>query len=79
MAKTLYQEKCQVVATPSGKTSEADVLHFDPERRLDVAIGRAIKLSLRYNGKVYEGRAAGMDFESTGPRPIAAAPQGRVR
>jgi hypothetical protein len=79
MANHSYSDKCQVTASASGNTSEAEVLYFDPERRLDVAIGRAIKLSLRYNGQLYEGKSAGMDFESSGPRKLKPIPQGRVR
>ena len=29
---------------------------------------KSVKLPMKWNGKVYEGRMAGMDFTSTGPK-----------
>lgn len=51
----------------SSKTVEAVVDQFIFEQTLDVILNKSVKLKLKWNGKVYEGRGAGMDVESSGP------------
>lgn len=51
----------------SSKTVEAVVDQFIFEQVLDVILNKSVKLKLKWNGKVYEGRGAGMDVESSGP------------
>lgn len=51
----------------SSKTVEAVVDQFIFEQTLDVILNKSVKLKLKWNGKVYEGRGAGMDIESSGP------------
>jgi hypothetical protein len=51
----------------SAKLTEAVVYQFIFEQQLDVIINNTIKLKLKWNGRCYEGRSAGMDFESAGP------------
>jgi len=34
---------------------------------LNVIVNKAVKISMKWNGRCYEGRGAGMDFESSGP------------
>jgi len=51
----------------SGKLTEAVVQSFEDKILLNVIVNRSIKISMKWNGKCYEGRAAGMDFESAGP------------
>ena len=46
---------------------EADVLSFKEEQFLSVAIAE-MKISMKFNGKLYEGKAAGMDFTTPGPK-----------
>lgn len=58
---------CQVKMAKSSKTVEAVVDQFIFEQVLDVIINKSVKLKLKWNGKVYEGRSAGIDVESTGP------------
>lgn len=79
MDKDLYSDKCEVTTVGSNKTVVAEILYHDPGRRLDVAINRSVKLSLRFTGQVYEGRSAGLDFESAGPEKLPAKITGRVR
>lgn len=74
-----YADTCELTTVGSNKTVVAEVLYHDPGRRLDVAVSRAVKLSLRHNGQCYEGKSAGMDFESPGPAKILPKPTGRVR
>jgi hypothetical protein len=51
----------------SSKLTEAVVSHFVFEQDLNVIINKTIKISMKWNGRYYEGRQAGMDFESAGP------------
>lgn len=65
----MYSDKCTVKAVASGKEMSADVIAFHDKRNLTVAVN-TVKLLMNWNGRVYEGRMAGMDFESTGPKAI---------
>jgi len=51
----------------NSKTVEAVVDQFIFEQTLDIILNKSVKLKLRWNGKCYEGRSAGMDIESAGP------------
>ena len=46
---------------------DADVLSFGEGKFLSVAIAE-MKISMTFNGKLYEGKAAGMHFTTSGPR-----------
>jgi hypothetical protein len=43
------------------------VHEFIENDRLTVILNKSVKIGMKWNGRVYEGRAAGMDFESNGP------------
>lgn len=51
----------------SAKATEAVVESFEERVKLNVVVNKAIKISMKWNGRKYEGRSAGMDFESDGP------------
>jgi hypothetical protein len=51
----------------SSKMTEAVVQDFEDKVLLNVVVNKAVKISMKWNGKYYEGRNAGMDFESAGP------------
>lgn len=51
----------------NSKTVEAVVDQFVYEVALDVILNKSVKLKLKWNGRCYEGRSAGMDIESDGP------------
>ena len=40
---------------------------FNEGRNLTVVMNKSVKLLMNWNGRTYEGRAAGMDFTSDGP------------
>jgi hypothetical protein len=40
---------------------------FEDKVLLNVIVNKAVKISMKWNGRCYEGRNAGMDFESAGP------------
>jgi hypothetical protein len=53
--------------TKSSQLTEAVVQAFEDRVLLNVIVNKAIKISMKWNGRCYEGRSAGMDFESAGP------------
>jgi hypothetical protein len=66
---TIYRhsETCMVKMAKSSKKTEAVVESFEEHVKLNVIINKAVKISMKWNGQKYEGRSAGMDFESDGP------------
>lgn len=62
-----HADTCQVKLAKSSKTVEAVVAQFIFEEKLDIILNKSVKLTLKWNGKLYEGKGAGMDVESSGP------------
>lgn len=62
-----HSETCMVKMAKSSKNTEAVVESFEERVKLNVVINKAVKISMKWNGQKYEGRSAGMDFESDGP------------
>jgi hypothetical protein len=75
----MHSDKCTVKAIASGKEMDADVIAFHQNRNLTVAINKSVKLLMTWNGRKFEGKAAGLDFESDGPKSITTynSPRGR--
>ena len=63
-----HSDKCTVRQVSSNRNVEAEVMQFNEGRNLTVVMNKSVKLLMNWNGRVYEGRMAGMDFESSGPR-----------
>lgn len=79
MAEILrHSNTCQIKMAKSSKLTEAVVADFEHEVKLNVIVNKAVKISMKWNGKIYEGRSAGMDFESTGPS-ISRTQTGNIR
>ncbi|NBP56110.1 hypothetical protein EBU71_06165 [bacterium] len=64
---TRYSDTCKVKQADSNKTVEAVIQEFVEHSKLIVILNKSVKLSMKWNGKVYEGRMAGLDFVSDGP------------
>jgi flagellar biosynthesis/type III secretory pathway ATPase len=62
-----YGDKCIVKQDKSSKEVEAEVLDFKEQKNLVVVLNKSVKLPMIWNGQLYEGRMAGIDFTSTGP------------
>jgi hypothetical protein len=62
-----HSNTCKVMQTASKRTVDAEIQDFVEHDKLHVVINKSVKLSMKWNGRIYEGRAAGMDFESNGP------------
>lgn len=58
---------CDVKQAASGKVIEAVVHEFKIKDKLTVVLNQSVKLQMKWNGRVYEGKMAGMDFISEGP------------
>lgn len=66
--KTRYNNTCTVKNANSGKSLEAEVMNFNEGRNLTVVVNKSVKLLMNWNGRMYEGRMAGIDFVSDGPK-----------
>jgi hypothetical protein len=62
-----HSDTCQIKMAKSAKMTEAVVQDFEEHKILNVIVGKAVKINMKWNGRCYEGRNAGMDFESAGP------------
>jgi hypothetical protein len=66
--KVRYDSTCEVRQESSGRIAQAEVMAFNEGRNLTVVMNKSVKLLMNWNGRVYEGRMAGMDFVSNGPK-----------
>lgn len=64
-------QMCKVRSVPGNRVADGVVMEFTPNRSITVVVNKTMKIIMKYNGKVYEGRAAGMDFETAGPTTAA--------
>jgi hypothetical protein len=64
---TRHSDTCQIKQVSSGKIVEAVVQDFQEQVVLHVIVSQAVKIAMKWNGKLYEGRMASMDFVSEGP------------
>ena len=62
-----YGKTCEVIQAGTNKSVEAEVYDFKEQKSLIVVINKSVKLNLSWNGRIYEGRMAGIDFVSDGP------------
>jgi hypothetical protein len=62
-----HSETCKVRQANTSKLVDATVYEFKDKDRLTVVLNKSIKMPMRWNGKVYEGKMAGLDFVSDGP------------
>lgn len=66
--KTRYESSCMVTQENTGKSVMAEVMSFNEHSNLVVIMNKSVRLNLTWNGHTYEGRMAGMDFVSNGPK-----------
>lgn len=62
-----HSSTCFVRQEKSSREVEAVVQEFKVKDRLIVVLNQSVKLNMKWNGQVYEGRMAGLDFISHGP------------
>lgn len=63
-----HDATCKVQQAGSSKTVDAEVHEFKEQDRLTVVLNKSVKLPMKWNGKLYEGRMAGLDFITSGPK-----------
>lgn len=68
MEITRVDTKCLIKNEKNNKLVEAEVHEFKERERLVAVVNRSVKVSMVWNGKFYEGKMAGMDFVSDGPK-----------
>lgn len=66
--KVRYDSTCEVTQENTGKRVQAEVQSFNEGRNLTVVLNKSVKLLMNWNGRTYEGRMAGIDFISNGPK-----------
>lgn len=62
-----HSNTCTVKQVASGREVTGEVMAFNKGRNLTVVVNKSVKILMNWNGRVYEGRGAGLDFESDGP------------
>ncbi len=65
--KQIIADTCQVISISNKQTVNAVVMEFKERDRMLVVLNKSVKLPMTWNGRVYEGRMGGLDFESSGP------------
>jgi hypothetical protein len=68
MEITRVDTKCVIRQANSSKTVESEVHEFKEKEKLVVVLNKSVKLNMIWNGKMYEGKMAGIDFISEGPK-----------
>jgi hypothetical protein len=68
MEITRHEDKCKIQQAGSSKSVDAEVYEFKEQDRLTVVLNKSVKLPMKWNGKLYEGRMAGLDFVTSGPK-----------
>jgi hypothetical protein len=64
---TRHSDKCIIKQAATGREVEGEIMSFNEGRNLTVVMNKSVKILMNWNGRMYEGRSAGMDFESAGP------------
>lgn len=62
-----YGKTCSVRQANTNKVVEAEVFDFKEHDRLTVVLNKTVKVFLHWNGRMYEGTMAGLDFITEGP------------
>lgn len=68
MDDLIYEDTCEVTCTDNDAVVIADVIDFQPMKKLVVAIGRSVKVTLNWKTRLYVGDHSKMEFTSPGPK-----------
>lgn len=74
--KRVVGDDCEIICEDNGRKMVADILAFKEHQYLTVAVEKELKLELRWNNRIYEGRMGKLSFTSEGP-VIRTVKQGR--
>lgn len=76
MKREYVSDTCEIICEDNGRKMVADMLSFKEHQYLTVSLEKQLKLEMRWNGNIYEGRLGRMSFVSEGP-VIRSVKQGR--
>jgi len=62
-----HSPTCEIRMVDSDRIITAEVISFVEHESLLVIANKSVRIHLKWNGRRYEGRAAGLDVESAGP------------
>ena len=65
--KVVYANEATIASTRTGTEVVEEIDNFRFEKQLDAFIANN-KIPMRWNGKVYVGNYAGMEFTTAGPK-----------
>lgn len=65
--KEYIDDTCEIILEDNGRKMVAEVLAFTKHKLLTVSVERSLKLTLAWNGKIYEGNMGSRSFVSNGP------------
>ena len=65
---TRHSNTCTIKQVASGREVSGEIMAFNEGRNLTVVMNKSVKVIMTWNGRMYEGRSAGMDFTSDGPQ-----------
>ena len=65
--RQLVEDTCEVLCEDNGRKMVADLLSFREHDHLAVSIEKQLKLEMRWNGQIYEGRIGSKTFTTDGP------------
>jgi hypothetical protein len=74
--KKYIAETCTIFCEDNDRSMTVDILNFKEQQYLAVSLEKSLKLEMRWNGKIYEGKIGRMSFVSVGPK-ITEVKQGR--
>lgn len=63
-----HSDTCLLNKVNSSKSEQVEVFSFSEQKSLTVVLNKSVKIPMIWNGKMYEGKVAGIDFTSDGPR-----------
>ena len=67
MKREYVSDTCEIICEDNGRKMVADMLSFKEHQYLTVSLEKQLKLEMRWNGNIYEGRLGRMSFTSEGP------------
>jgi hypothetical protein len=65
--RRIIGDDCEILCEDNGRKMVADIIAFKEHQYLTVAVEKELKLELRWNNKIYEGRMGRLSFTSEGP------------
>ena len=63
-----HSDTCDVVNVSKHMVVEAVIQDFRDKEMVTVVLNKSVKVLMNWNGRMYEGRMAGMDVTSDGPK-----------